>query len=268
MKVTQGGLGIFCAALALLSTYARAQSTGQSYRTDDRGKLVNLDTDQIPPNGIWDVRGDVRVFSSSEKTAYGTLEISKGINNGLAVTLRGSVASYLNFSGPVTIRHGGNDLELMFKSVPTEGRGLMLAGGLALPHTPASHQLFGTAQAVYNVPVSFADAYLGAKGVFRDTAALGALCAGLDVHVGSGFNLVGDVAFPVVGTNTFNTTTGVAERKVVYGAALRFAPFAANRGNMSLDLGVTNALGGTTGFSMSAALGNSVGVYAAASLRF
>jgi len=264
MKVTVKGLGLSCAFLFLSSIHAQAQLGPGNPGI----KLVNLDTDAIPANGAWAIRGDVRAFGSSEKTAYGTLEINRGFANGLAVTLRGSLARYLNFLGPVTIRHGGTDLELLFKYVSPDSKGLMIAGGFALPNTPAQNQLFGTGEAVYHVPTRMADVYLGAKGVFKDTDALAALCGGIDARIASGFDIIGDVAAPVAGFNTYNTTTGARERKLVYGAALRFNPSGMNRGNFGVDLGITNGLGGTTGFSMSAALGNSVGAYAALTVRY
>ena len=264
MKVTFRGVGLACASLFLFTVHAQAQlAPGASSL-----KLVNLDTNEILSSGAWAFRGDVRLFGSDEKIAYGTGELSRGLSNGLSVTLRGTAARYLNFTGPVTIRHGGNDLELLFKYSQPDGAGLMLAGGLALPHTPAQNKLFGTGEVIYRYPTRMADVYLGAKGVFNDTTSLAALCAGIDSKLASSFKIVADVSAPVIGNNTFNTTTGAQERKLVYGAALRFAPFGMGRGNVSLDLGVTNGLGGTTGMSLSPALGNSVGGFAALTVRY
>lgn len=238
--------------------------------TNPGPKLINIDTEWVPAMNSWSLRGDIRGFGQDEKTLYGSLELNGGFSNGFGVAVRGTVSKFLNLVTPgFTIRHGGSDMEAMLKYAPAQVKGLMVGAGVSLPNTPAQNNAFATAEAMYHAPTTGVDVYLGAKGVFRKDSTLAGICGGFDAHIAQGTDFIGDLTVPVTGHNTYSTSTGAQERHVVYGAALRFTPqMVQMRQNVSFDLGVTNGLGGTTGFSLTSALGNSIGIYAAATIRY
>ena len=255
------------AVLAMASVQAQAQF-GQG-PTNPGPKLINLDTNWIPANNAWAIRGDIRAFGSSEKTFYGTLELTGGFQNGFGVTLRGSLANFVSFTGTgPTIRHGGSDMEAMVKYAVPQSNGLMVGAGVSLPNTPAQTHVFATGEAIYHFPTQGADLYLGGKGVFRKDSTLAGISGGFDVHAAPALDVIGDLTWPVTGHNTYNTSTGALERRAVYGVGLRFTPTMQMRQSVSFDLGVTNGIGGTTGFSLTPALGNSFGVYVGATMRY
>jgi autotransporter-associated beta strand protein len=110
--------------------------------------------------------------------------------------------------------------------------------------------------------------FVGAKGAFRKDSTLTGLSAGFDAALGQGLHLIGDGTVLVSGNNTYSTATANRERRGTYGVALRYTPPGQQRNPFSVDLGITNAIGTTTAFSMTPALGNNIGFYAAATVRF
>lgn len=232
-------------------------------------KLVNTDTTWVPKQNSWSLRADARLFGSSEKTVYGGLQLDAGVGNGFAVTLRGTAANFKSFDGTgFTIRHGGSDIEALVKYAVPQSNGLMIAAGGSLPNTPAQNKLFGVVEAAYRFPTREADFYLGGKEVFRKEALAG-IFGGVDFRVAPGFDVVGDVTVPVTGHNTYSTDTGSLARRVVYGAAVRYSPAGNSKTTpFTVDVGITNGLGATTGFSLTPALGDSVGLFIAVGIRY
>lgn len=233
------------------------------------GKLVNLDTAAVPAANTSLFRADFRGFGGDEKTGYGTAELSFGLQQGWGAIIRGSFAGFRTFHGPgFDIRHGGTDIEgLVRYAVPTIPN-LTIAAGASIPNTPAQDSPFLTSEIIYGIPNQGVDLYIGAKGVFRRDSTIAAVAGGFNAHLAEGFSVVGDITLPFTGRNTYSTSTGANQRRAIYGAALRYMPTTTTREQWSIDLGVTNGTGGTTGFSLTPALGNSVGVFAAATVRF
>ena len=237
--------------------------------TSAASKLINLDTPTIPAQNTAWARADVRVLGSNEKTTYGSLEVGAGLGSGLGLIVRGSAGKFSDFVQPTfTIRHGGSDIEAMLKYSSPMLSGLALAGGVSLPNTPAQNNAFFTGEALYQLPVTGADIYLGAKGVFRQDSTIVGLAAGFSVHAGPGLDLIGDFTGIVTGNNTYSTSTGALQRRPVYGLGLRFNTFVVPKQTITVEGGITNGIGGTTGFSLTPGLGNSVGAYLSASVRF
>jgi hypothetical protein len=232
-------------------------------------KLVNLETPSVLGPGQYDVTAEFRGFGGSDKLAYGTLEANGGFGNGLGLVLRSSFSRVAGFStSGGTVEYGGTDYEAQLKYAIPSVSGLALMGGFSAPNTPAHHTLFGTASALYSYPLQPVNLYAGAKGVFGSNTSLVALCLGFDYKFQADFHLVGDGALVVTGDNTYSTSTGNAERSSLYGVAVRYSPSQAGLLRWSVDLGVTNALGGTSGFELTPSLGSTPGIYVAASVRF
>jgi hypothetical protein len=78
------------------------------------------------------------------------------------------------------------------------------------------------------------------------------------VNLGGRVSLVGDYTPLLSGDNTRDTITGGLMRRDVYGVAIRFET-ADER--FLLDLGYTNGVGSTTGFSLTPGLGGSGAFY-------
>lgn len=235
-------------------------------------KLVSLDTPAMLPNGAFDLRLDYRGFGGTEKQGYGTGELNVGLGQGMGVILRSTFSSTGTFNGNgFAIRHGGNDVEALLKysvAMPGMGGSWAFVGGFAFPNTPAQKGSAEVAELLFQYPLqNGVDFYGGAKGVFKSNSNIAALCAGIDVNLGNNLHLIGDGNFAFTGENTYTTQWGLRARGSTYGAALRYN-FKQDRSQLGLDLGVTNALGGSTGFSMTPNLGDTVGIYAALNVRF
>jgi hypothetical protein len=232
-------------------------------------KLINLDTTAIPPlNSAW-ARADVRVFGSSEKTTYGGLEVGAGLAKGLGLILRGAAGQFSDFPQPgFTIRHGGSDIEAMLKYSPPELNGLSLSAGVSQPNTPAQKNAFFTGEALYRLPITGADVYLGAKGAFRNNSSIVGISGGFSAHAAPGLDFIGDVTGIITGNNTFSTSTGNKLRRAVYGLGLRFSTFVVPKQSLTFEAGITNGIGNTTGFSLTPALGNTIGFYLSAGMKF
>ena len=255
--------------LAISSTLFGSVLAAAQAPTAGQLKLVDLETPTMLASNQWDIRGDGRFFGGSDKLAYGTLELNTGFGHGLGLILRSSasrVAEYTTKGGD--LRHGGEDYEAQLKYSPSEDPNFALMAGVAEPNTPAHHSLFGTATAVYEIPLSMINLYAGAKGAFGSNTDLVALSGGFDHELGAGLRIVGDVDPVIAGENTYNTKHGNAQRVCLYGIAFRYSPLNQGSTPWSADLGFTNALGGTTGFELSPGLGTAASVYVAASIRF
>jgi|GEM_PF-5961613 len=259
-------LGFFLTFFALGTVAALAQAP-----TDSAGslKLVNLETPTILAPNQWDIRGEVRSFSASDKLSYGTIEANTGLSQRFGLILRSSFSRVAGFDSPNgSFRYGGSDLEAQIKYSPAEIPQLGLMGGVSLPNTPAHHDAFGTASAVYAFPLHPVTLYAGAKGVFGKDTTLFGITGGLDYDLSEGFHVVADGALVLTGDNVYSTATGNSERTSLFGAALRYSPV--HQGSMawSVDLGVSNSIGGTTGFELTPSTGGNTGLYASLDVRF
>src|SRR5262249_1276517 len=110
----------------------------------------------------------------------------------------------------------------------------------------------------------------GLTGVFHPRAAfikdneLVGLGIGAEGRLASNVWLVGEWTPMATGQNTRNTTTGALQQRDLFLAALRIS---SNEGRTRVDLGYTNAIGGTTGFSLTPGLGGSGAFYIAIGYR-
>jgi hypothetical protein len=251
------GLALLCAALCP----AAAQPDDEEDRLS-HDRLINLDTPATPARGVLTFRGDLRIFGAEEDLTYGTLQLGYGLRDNLQLMLRAGVAGEKDFTGPgFTIRHGGTDVELLAKWRPPNYPYWALALGVSIPSTPAQNGVNLTTQLLYqrplgsNVIVSFVP-----KAVFVKDNPIVGIGGGMSVRLNDMVEVVGDITGIVSGNNTRSVLTGDRIRGEVWGVALRFAPRAASHG-LTVDLGVTNGTGGTTGLSVTPGLSGSAAIY-------
>lgn len=254
----------FAAALAAFVPLALCAQTG---------KLVNLDTGHVAAPGKAELKLNGRFFGGDEGMTYGTLELAFGLQPEWGAGIRGSFGRFKTFQGNgFQVRHGGSDLEAYVRYAPALASGLAITGGVSLPNTPAQDQAFATGSVVYALPIEASGSkfYIGARGVFRSDSTIVGIGGGFDAGLGYGLHLVGDVTGIVSGDNTYSTATGTLQRRAVWGVGLRYQTPTMSRElyDLSLEAGVTNGIGGTTGFSLTPSLGNSIGIYAGVTVRF
>ena len=243
--------------------------------------LVNLDT---PPAGgaagTTTARANVRVFGDDEKITYTTLDAryklpeGAGARFGGEVLLRGTFAPKRTLAGTgFNLRHGGNDAELLAKLYSPQQPNLAFALGVSLPDTPAQDDPHVSAQILYRYEASpTVSLFFAPKAIFIEDNTLVGIGGGVAARLSTSLQLVADVTAVVEGDNTYDIRTGNRKQEsALYGLALRFTPprrnAAPDTGELSIEVGVTNAIGGTTGFSLTPGLDNSTAAFVGLSYR-
>jgi hypothetical protein len=218
--------------------------------------LINGSTSTVPVKSQFEVRLDGRFFKGDENLTYIGANLIFGLGNGFAIGLNGGFAPKKNHVfGPVVIRSGGNDFEIQGKYAVKELPGLAVALGISAPSTPGQTNTFVTGRAVYGGEFKGVSLYGGLAGVFRSDSNLAAVTLGGETTPNSGLSFLGELNLVVTGNNTFDRA-GNPHRVSTYGVAARYRPPNTVNGP-SFMLGWTNALGSTTGFSLSPGLNNS-----------
>jgi hypothetical protein len=257
-----GGI-LTLASLALAPAACLAQDDTDDAQDPRLYSLVNIVTPELPTvrRGIYNF--DIRAVGGKEnKTYYGV---------GGVYSLRDNFALFgrVTFSdkrfytlSALPIPTGGTEWEIGAKYrfrqqgdyqaavqasllYPNNARGSdpEFAGQLQV-----SREL-GTRTTVYFVPKLL----LGRRSVFT-------LGGGVAYRFNSDFAIFGDIQYPIGTDNTYNTNTGLRREQEVWGVGFRYSPQAfSNR--ISLDIGVTNGLGSTTGYSMTPALSGSAAFF-------
>lgn len=237
-------------------------ASAQAPSGDTKTKLINLDTTSFPTKGGYSFKADSRFFGNEEDAVYGDLQLDFGLAENFDLALRGSFTKFRNYIVPkaFTIRHGGSDLEAMLKAKCPTMPGLMFGAGVSIPNTPAQQNAFFTAEALYGVTEQNVSFTIGPRGVFRKDSTLIGLGAGFDMKLGGGVSLVGDATGILTGHNTYSVNTAEARREWIYGLALSYQGRGFGSG-YTLEAGITNGTGVTTGFSLTPSLGHSMGLY-------
>ncbi|NLI01074.1 MAG: hypothetical protein GX446_16450 [Chthonomonadales bacterium] len=255
------------AALAALTLFGRVAGAEQG--VSDIGPVLNLDAPGCPDPGktVWS--GGVRIFGSKQDAKFGDLRLDYGVREGLALTLRGTAGERRTFVAPsFAIHHGGNDAELLLRYMPPQTPRCALEIGVSYADTPAQKDTFPTVQLLHQRPLSSTITLLLApRAVFIEDNTLVGIGGGLAWKINDTGELVADVTGIVHGDNTYNTHTGERVRRAVWGVALRMRPENGDR-QTTIDLGITNALGGTTGMSLTPGLGGSLAGFVAFGCRY
>jgi hypothetical protein len=253
---------------ALLPALSLAQAQTTLPVTDQN--LINLQTPTLLGSSRSAATVDLRYFAGYDKTLHGDLWLGYGLCKDLEIDLAGSFAKWGStpaFDG-TTIRFGGVDEELSIRyRLPFEQVPITVQAGLDYAQTPAQPQrLAGTlgASAGYS-PVSKLRLYLNPKAVFLDRNSLVGIGIGASVDLAPKLLLIADWTPLVAGDNTISTSSGTGSRSQLYGVGLRFQDLWAGG---SLDIGVTNATGITTGSSLTPDLGDAPALYIRFGYRF
>lgn len=242
---------------------------GSSLADDLSNPSMPVDPDSATTGrGVVGARLDVRSFGSDEDLTYAGFSLSAGFGKQSAGILRGMFAEKrsLALPGGGTIRHGGNDLEILLRVTAAKGR-YDWAGqlGLSFADTPAQKDTFFTLDGKLRAEIG-----KGMVGFFHPRAAfikdneLIGLGLGAEGRLANNLWLVGEWTVMASGDNTRNTTTGALQQRDLFLAALRFTT---QDGRTRIDLGFTNATGGTTGFGLTPGLGGSGALYLAIGYR-
>lgn len=177
-----------------------------------------------------------RVFGGREGVTYygASLEREGWFLRGVGAKKGASVEA-----GKATLLHGGSDFE--FGGTLPSWRGLTPQLGVSLPDTGSRRQ-----KGAVTARVRWESGMLSVEpqAVLGRDALVG-IAVGAKKSVG-GFVVSGSITPVVTGKNGVNETTGAASRKTLWEAGI-------TKG--SVTLGATNALGTTTGFGLSPAIG-------------
>lgn len=259
---------IFCLAALAAVTFFGAVAWAED-ATSDIGPVLNLDAPGCPDPGkiVW--TAGVRLFGSKEDAMFGDLRLDYGLREGLAITLRGTAGERRTYLGPsFTIHHGGNDAELLLRYMPPQTPRCALEVGVSLADTPAQKDTFPTVQLLHQRPLSSkVTLLLAPRAVFIEDNTLVGIGGGLAWKITDTGELVADVTGIVHGDNTYNTHTGERVRRAVWGVAIRMRPENGDRQTI-IEMGITNALGGTTGMSLTPGLGGSLAGFVAFGCRY
>lgn len=254
--------------IALMSTFSLAQAQTAPSANDQN--LINLQTPMLLGNGHSSATIDLRYVGGYDKTIHGGLVLGYGISKGLEIDLLGSFSKWQSAGafGGSTIRFGGTDEELSVRyAVPGMEIPITVQAGLDYAQTPAQmDRVAGTLGASAGfATIQKVRLYLNPKAAFLDRNSLVGIGLGASVDLVPKVLLVADWTPVVAGDNTVSTSTGGLSRAQLYGVGLRFLDLWQGG---SLDIGVTNAAGVTTGSSLTPNLGNSPALYARFGYRF
>jgi hypothetical protein len=256
---------IFLTALLGILSFANAQTP---LPANDQN-LINLQT----PTLLGDMRSsaslDLRYFGGYNKTPTGDFSLGYGICKYWEVDLAGSFSKWnsANLGGGEQIRFGGTDEELSIRyQIPIEVP-VTLSVGESYTQTPAQPRRLATTfgGSVGYSPIPKIRLYLNPKAVLLDHNGLVGISFGAAVDVAPNLTLMGDWTPLIAGENTFDTQTGGRSRGQIYSVGLRLSNLFPHG---TLDVGVTNSSGITTGSSLTPSLGESPSLFARFTYRF
>lgn len=222
-------------------------------------RLINVDGPSVTPSGSWRLGLGANLHRSQENRTYMSFDGRFGMEAGFELGLRGSFAKVGRASTVANLQTGGSDWEATLRYAVPHTMGLTLQGGVAFPNTPQQNTPFFTYGVSYQVPMALTEykIYVGSRGVLRSGSTAMGISAGISAPLGPGLELVGDFTVLVRGVNSRDGQTGNTVRRHIYGVGVRYAPISVpGTFDWSFYAGISNALGMTTGMSLSSALGN------------
>jgi hypothetical protein len=252
------------ACLALTAVFAPVPSGAQGRTPFTSFRTVNLDSPTVTARSTTRLAGDVRLFGASEDLTYINLELGYGLRDNLELILRGAVGDVRTYSGSgFTIRHGGHDVELALKvglRPSSERSAGTLLVGLSAPQTPAQNSVYPTLQLLSAFAVgSRTTLHFVPKAVFVEDDPIIGIGGGVTVRPGGAVDLTADLTGLISGNSTYSLISGKRTRGEVWGVMLRHRSVSSS-GELAVELGVTNGIGRTTGFSLTPGLGGSAAV--------
>ncbi len=230
--------------------------SAQASATD---RLINVDGPGLSPTGGWRLSLGATLHRGQEDRSYTSVEGRIGLVSAWELGFRGTFAPVGRANTVANIRSGGTDWELFARHEMPHLKGFTLQGGVSFPNTPAQDLPFVTFGASYQLPMPESQfrVVVGARGALRSGSSVIGISGGVIAPLGQGLELVSDVTGIVRGVNSRDSRTANATRNVVYGVGLRYSP-AQSRAEFDWNfyVGISNALGLTTGTSLATALGN------------
>lgn len=222
-------------------------------------RLINVDGPGVTPTGLWRLGMGATLHRSQEDRTYVSFDGRFGLEAGWELGMRGTLAPVGRANTLANLRSGGTDWELFVRHSLQHLKGLTVQGGVSFPNTPAQDTPFITAGVAYELPMpeSQFKVIVGTRGIMKSGSTAVGISGGVVAPIGQGLELMGDFTAIVRGVNTRDGRTGNTLRRAVYGFGLRYKPVTLDgQFDWSFYVGLSNALGFTTGTSLSSALGN------------
>ena len=188
-------------------------------------------------DGALKLSGDVRLLSGAPgDPVYGSLTAEKGIREGRSVVVRVVVSEKKTYSGDgFRILHGGNDAEIALRE--KRGGGVWEIG-LARPDTAERQNYL---QGTLRYRTERGRWILEPRAVFSKGGTLAGVGVRRESPWGADRTVFVEATPVIVGNNDRSLATGNSRRTALWGVGVR---------HKNLTLGVTNALGATTGMSL------------------
>lgn len=214
---------------------------------------------EFPEAGQLRIAVDVRVLNGYESGhGYFSTRIERGIGENRSLVIRTTGSDRKTIAGAgFALHHGGADYEAALRFRPNAGAPWIASAGIARPDTAARrNSLQATGQLLYRKGALS----LNPRGVVGSGGALAGLGVGYERASGAKQTLFVEATPILAGKNDRALSTGLARRTTLWGVGVRFEKPGAKH---SVTLGITNALGATTGMSLTPQLKG-----AAISIRF
>lgn len=262
-KIVRTACGLICAALMFAPALCSAQDAPEETRDTRLYSLLNIQTPELPDvrRGVYNF--DIRAIGGDEDQTYFGIGGVYTLRNNFAIIGRVTYADKrFRATAGTPVPSGGTEWEVAGKWRFLQ-RGASTAAvqiGLLYPNNTRGSDLefagqlqysrqLGEKTTVYFVPKLL----LGRRSIFT-------LGGGVSYRVNSDFSLFGDIQGPIGTDNTYSTNTGARTGREIWGVGFRYHPEAfGNRA--SVDFGVTNGLGSTTGYSMTPGLADSAAFF-------
>lgn len=225
--------------------------------------LLNLDTSAIPAQrqGVYSL--DIRAVGGRDGQTYFGPGAMFGIGRNLALVARVTFSDKNIYTGStIPIRKGGSEAEVAVKWKLFDRGDVQFAlqGGVLFPHTGLRRSVAGTLQPILSRKLGDKTLVVFNPKIIFDDRTLITLGGGVHYRFNTDWEVFGDLQGAISGDNTFRTDTGQRTQQEVWGVGFRYTPASYN-GQVSLDLGVTNGLGRTTGYSTQPGLAGSTAFY-------
>ena len=215
------------------------------------------------------VEGTTRIFGGNERMNTYGLAIGYELVPTYTFSLRanGSRKDSITGNGFV-LNHGGYDYEFLVRHVLTAQPKVDVALGLSSPDTAdRNRRIFGTYDIGWTEQLCPTTTLrFGAKGILGPDP-LAAIGFRLVSRTAKGSQAFAQLYVPTQGDNTRSVTTGQGQRGAIYSLGMEWED-GGTSSQMFYGLALTNALGATTGTSITPALGGQPGIKFTIGFRF
>ena len=257
---------IFITAIATaIASCAYAQSSPPTSDID----LVGLTTPAPLESGHDQLGVQFDAFGGSDSLARTGVALKYGVAQNWEIRLAGTFGAFDSAGLPSgnSLGFGGSDGNFVLKHSFPGCMSTSLEVGLGYADTPAQERKLATllgASMGYGI-VSGCRVYVNPKLVELQDNALFAVSLGAVVDVVPGVSLYGVWTPLFDGTNAVSEIDGSGSRQQLYAFGVRFDKWMKG---VSVDVGVSNMIGQTYGFSLTPSLGNTAGGYVSLNYRF